>query len=803
MKFTIHWLKQHLETKASDAEICEKLTDIGLELEEFEDKGKIYENFKVAYVESAEKHPDADKLKVCKVKTESGTVQVVCGAPNAKTGMKGIFAPEGSYIPGLDVTLQKTKIRGIESRGMLVSEKEMLLSDDHKGIIELEDNYDIGTPITKIFNLDAKIVEIGLTPNRADCAGIRGIARDLAAAGLGTVKPQDESPVKGTFKSPINVEIEDEEGCPLFLGRTIKNIKNRPSPDWLQDMLLSVGLRPISALVDITNFITMDQCRPLHVYDMNKLSGDIIVRKTNGGETLEALDDKTYKDLPENIVAITDNSGVIGLGGIIGGISTGCTEETTSVFLEAAYFEPMRIARAGRDIGVESDARYRFERGIDPEFTKLGIEIATRLIIDLCGTDKTEISEIVQAGNTPNWRREIEYAPILTKKLCGVAIDSAQQKKILQSLGFEISDKKDKMIITPPSWRGDVHGAADIVEEIIRIYGFDKIPAISVKPENTISQGVETQTLSRTRMARTAMAVRGLDECVTWSFLPKKLADNFGSNDNKALSLLNPISSELSQMRPSILPNLIEAAIHNADQGLPDAALCEVGPVFRTSKADGQDIVAAGLRTGNAAPRHWAEDQRERKIDLFDAKADAMEILRACGAPAENAQVTRDAPEYFHPGRSGVFRLGKNVLANFGVIHPAITEEMGLKGDAVGFEIFLENIPAARKKNATAKPLLEINPLQALTRDFAFIVKDKVAADDLIKAAKAADKKLITDASIFDVYSGKGVDEGHKSLALSITIQPNDAALNDAQIDDLMQKVIKAVSDKTGGTLRG
>lgn len=803
MKFTIDWLKQHLDTNASDSEICDKLTDIGLELESFEDKGALYQDFKVAYVEEAEKHPDADKLKVCKVKTNNGTVQVVCGAPNAKTGMKGIFAPEGSYIPGLDVTLTKSKIRGVESCGMLVSEKEMMLSDEHKGIIELEGDIEIGTPITEIFDLDAKLVEIGLTPNRADCAGVRGIARDLAAAGLGKLIPQTESPVKGTFKSPVNIKIEDKEGCPMFLGRMIKNIKNGPSPDWLQDLLHSVGLRPISALVDITNFMTMDQCRPLHVYDADKLKGDIIVRTTNKGESLEALNDKTYESLPEGAVAITDNSGLIGLGGIVGGTSTGCTEDTVNVFLEAAYFDPMRIARAGRDIGIESDARYRFERGVDPEFTQTGIEIATKLILEICGTDESEISEIVQAGDMPKWQRTIYYNPDLCKKLCGVAVEKKQQIKILDSLGFEIKEKKDTLDVAPPPWRGDVQGAADIVEEIIRIYGFDKIPALSIKPEeHAISQGIETPTLMRSRLARTAMTVRGLDECVTWSFIPKEYANVFGGNDNQALTLKNPISSELDQMRPSILPTLLYAAARNADMGSGDAGLCEVGPVFRTSKADGQDMIAAGIRTGNAAPRHWAQDQSLRKVDLYDAKADAIEVLKACGAPAENAQITTDAPDYFHPGRSGALRLGKNVLAYFGVIHPAITEKIGLKSDAVGFEIYLQNIPEPRKKNKTAKPQLHINPLQSLTRDFAFIVKDGISADDVIKAAKTADKKLITDAQIFDLYAGKGVEDGHKSLALSISIQPIDAALNDTQIEDLMQKVIRAVSDKTGGVLR-
>lgn len=802
MKFTINWLKRHLETDANDEEICRVLTDIGLELEEFEDKGKEFAPFKVAIVESAEKHPDADKLKVCQVKTADGkSVQVVCGAPNARAGMKAIFAPSGTYIPGLDITLKKTKIRGIESNGMMVSEREMCLSDEHEGIIDVDDKYEIGTSITDIYGLDEKIIEIGLTPNRADCAGVRGIARDLAAAGLGTMKDQDESAVKGTFTSPINVKIEDTDGCQLFYGRMIRNVKNGASPVWLQNMLNAVGLRPISALVDITNLMTMDQCRPLHVFDADKLQGDIVVRTTRKGEKLDALNDKSYETI-EGAVGITDDSGLIGLGGIVGGVSTSCTEDTVNIFIESAFFAPMRIARTGRDMSIQSDARYRFDRGVDPMFTKTGIEMATRLVLELCGTEQSEVSEIVKAGDEPEWKRSIKFDPAFTEKLCGVRIDTTQQIDILQRLGFDVEKDQNTYNVTPPSWRSDVEGAADLTEEIIRIYGYDKITPVSVRSENAVTAAAETQNLTRARAARAAMAAAGLNECVTWSFMPKGLAKSFGSNDNPALTLGNPISSELNQMRPSILPNLIEAAGRNADRGFSDVALCEVGPVFRTSKADGQDYIASGIRAGAKIPRQWVSDTPERNVDVYDAKADAMAVLSACGAPAKNAQISRDAPDYYHPGRSGVLRLGKNIIAQFGEIHPAILDEMGVKNTVVGFEVFLENIPAARKKG-TARSLLQLSPLQPLSRDFAFIVKDDINASDVLRAAKSADKKLITDAEIFDIYVGKGVEEGHKSLALNITIQPVDATLTDEELEELMNNVIDAVANKCGGVLRG
>lgn len=809
MKFTLSWLKHVLNTDASLEEICDKLTAIGLEVESVEDKAKLYAPFKVAYVESAEKHPDADKLKLCKVKTEKGIIQVVCGAPNARTGMKGIFAPEGSVIPNTGDVLKKGMIRGVESQGMLVSEREMNLSDEHKGIIEVDDKFEIGTPLAEVLGLNDAVIEINLTPNRADAAGVRGIARDLAAAGLGTLRALNfnasESTmdattlhykaVKPTFKSPVSVKIEDD-GCKLFIGRYIKGVKNGPSPAFIQERLKAVGLRPISMLVDITNLLSIGAARPMHVYDADKLKGNISVRTTKKGEVLEALNDKTYSTT-EGAIGIYDESGLIGLGGIVGGVSTGCDENTTNVFVESAWFEPSRISRTGRDLQITSDARYRFERGVDPEFTLDGMHMASALILGFGGG---EASEIVTAGAVPKWQREIEYDPSYCAKYIGVDVPTDKQKTILETLGFKVSGGKTWKV-APPSWRADVEGKPDIAEEVIRIYGYEHIPSLSVHSDTSVSTIAETPMLSKVRKARNALTARGHNECVTWSFMGRELASAF--NDNKpleAVTLKNPISSDLDVMRPSILPNLIAAAGYNHDRGNSDVALCEVGPAFKGVKNSDQAIVAAGIRVGNFVGRHWATGAT-RAVDAFDAKADAFAALEACGAPSVNAQVTRDAPSYYHPGRSGALRLGPNVLAYFGEIHPAILQDMGIKTPVSGFEVFLQNIPEAKKKT-TEKALLKLEPLQPVSRDFAFLVDSKVSADDILKAAKSADKNLIVDAFIFDIYTGKGVDPGKKSVALAVTLQPKEKSLVDAELEDISKKIIGAVIAKTGGTLR-
>lgn len=793
MKFTLGWLKEHLDTNASLDEITTKLTALGLELESVEDRAKAFEPFKVAHVISAEKHPNADKLRILVVDTGKEKVKVVCGAPNARAGMKGIFAPDGSYIPGTGITLKKGVIRGEESNGMMVSEREMGLSEDHNGIIDLPADTPIGTPFNDIYGFNDPIIDIAVTPDRADCAGIHGVARDLAAAGLGKLIEPDSAPIKGTFKNPVSVKIEDAEGCPLFLGRYIKGVKNGPSPEALQNKLKAIGLRPISMLVDITNYFTMAYARPLHVFDADKLTGNITVRSARKGETLEALNDKTYT-LSEGMVAVCDESGVLGVGGIIGGTKTGVSEDTVNVYLECAYFDPYRIAKTGRTLEVVSDARYRNERGIDPEFTAVGIELATKMILDLCGG---EASDVFVAGKTPDWKRSYDFDPAYTEKLTGVAVDEKKQADILKSLGFTFDGKK----AMPPSWRADIQGRADLAEEVVRVVGYDSIPTLSVRSAGAVSAGAETDNSARSRKARSALASRGLYECVTWSFMKRDLAQLFGSNDNPALALSNPISSELSQMRPSILPNLIEAAQKNADRGYANTALFEVGPAFASAKTDGQKTVAAGVRHVAKGSRHWSGADAARNVDALDAKADALAALASAGVPIGNLQVSRDAPDYYHPGRSGSLRLGANVLGYFGEIHPAVLEKMDVKGPIAAFEAFL-NAGPQMKKRGSAKPLLALSPFQPVQRDFAFLVDDKVEAEAIVRAARSPDK-MIERIEIFDVYKGKGIEDGKKSVAINVIIQPKDKTLNDAEIDSIAKKIVEAVTSKCGATLRG
>lgn len=792
MKFTLSWIKEHLDTNASLEEIAEKLTALGLELEGIEDRAKAFAAFKTAHVISAEKHPDADRLKVLIVDTGKEKLQVVCGAPNARAGMKGIFAPDGSYIPGTGITLKKGVIRGQESNGMMVSEREMGLSDDHEGIIDLPADTPIGIPFADIYGLNDPVIDVAVTPDRADCAGVRGIARDLAAAGLGKLKPLNETPHKGAFKNPISVKLDDK-ACPLFVGRYIKGVKNGPSPKWMQDRLKAIGLRPISALVDITNYVSMDLCRPLHVFDADKLKGNITVRSAKQGEKLEALNDKTY-ELSEGMVAVCDDSGVLGLGGIMGGKSTGCSDDTVNVYLECAYFDPYRTAKTGRALEIISDARYRFERGVDPEFTIAGAEIATRMILDLCGG---EASEVFKAGDVPDWKRSYDFDPAYTKKLAGIDVPEKRQIEILQSLGFEVNGKK----ATPPSWRADVQGKADLVEEVARVEGFDKIPANAVRSIGSVPASAETDNFARSRKARAALASRGLYECVTWSFMKKDLAALFGSNDNPALALTNPISSELSQMRPSILPNLIEAAQKNADKGYTNTALFEVGPAFASPKIDGQKTVAAGIRHVAVGPRHWSGADAARNVDALDAKADALAALEAAGVPVGNLQIARSAPDYYHPGRSGALKLGNVVLAYFGEIHPAVLDTMDVKGPVAAFEAFLNNGPAM-KKRGSAKPLLTLSPFQPVQRDFAFLVDDKVEAESIIKAARSADK-IIDRVEVFDIYKGKGVEDGKKSVAINVILQPKDHTMSDAELESISKRIVETVIGKCGATLRG
>lgn len=796
MKFTLSWLKEYLDTDASLDVILEKLTDVGLEVEGVEDRASIYAPFKVVEVIEAVQHPNADRLRVCQVKTETGMIQVVCGAPNARAGMKAILAPEGSYVPGIDMTMKKTKIRDVESNGMMASAREMNLGDDQSGIIDLPVDTPIGTPLAKIFGLDDPIIEINVTPNRPDCAGVRGVARDLAAAGLGKLKDLSSTKIAAKFDMPTKIKLETA-ACPLFIGRMIKGVRNGPSPEWLQNKLKAIGLRPISALVDITNYFTIGLCRPLHVFDADTLKGNITIRMAKNGETLDALNDKSYT-LTDTMVAVCDESGVLGLGGIVGGTSTGCSETTTNVFLECAYFDPLTVARAGRALGVNSDARYRFERGIDPAFTLDAIELATQMILDLCGG---EVGSVVQSGTVPACTKTFAYKPEMFQKLMGYDVPAAEQKSILETLGFSIASD---WTVMSPSWRPDILGTADLVEEVARIKGFASIPAISVIKDGAVAKPAETARGQKMRKTRHALAAQGLQECITWSFMAEDLAHKFGANDTQnavRLKLVNAISTELVQMRPSILPNLIEAAGRNADKGFGNAALFEIGPVFKDVTPSAQPIVAAGIRYGAIGDKHWSGANAARTVDAFDAKSDALKAIEAAGGPSGNLQVSRDAPSYYHPGRSGALRLGANVVAYFGEIHPALLDTMKVSAPVVGFEVFIEAIPESKKKG-TALPLVQLSSFQPVLRDFAFMADEKIESDAFIKAIKSVDRNLITNVEIFDIYVGKGIETGKKSVAIAVTIQPKTATMTDAEIEGIGKKIIETVTQKTGATLR-
>lgn len=798
MKFTLSWLKEYLDTTASLDEISQKLTAIGLEVEGIQDPAKTLSGFVVGHVLSAEKHPEADRLQCLVVDTGKEKLKVVCGAPNARAGMKGVFAPAGSYIPGSNITLKKSLIRGQESNGMMCSERELELSTEHTGIIELPESAVTGSPAAPALGVDDPVIEINLTPNRGDCAGILGIARDLAAAGLGQLKPPVTKPVTGKFKSPVTVEIKDTQACPLFIGRYIRGVKNDPSPKWLADRLKAIGLRPISALVDITNYLSIACARPLHVFDADKLKGNIHVRLSKKGEKLDALNDKSY-ELLDGMTAVCDDSGVLGLGGIIGGTFSAVSDKTVNVFLEVAYFDPVRTAKTGQALQIDSDARYRFERGIDPAFTAPGAELATKMILDLCGG---EASEVFVAGAAPTAAKKVSYAPERLKLVGGMDLPNARQKEILTALGFAVNDSAKAWEVTAPSWRGDIDGSADIVEEVLRIEGYDNIPVVLVRPAADERRSALNPLSKRAVTARRALAVRGLYETVTWSFMDDATADLFGAQlhqNKKALTLTNPISSELSVMRPSILPNLIAAAGRNADRGFADACLFEIGNTYKATTAEGQLMTAAGLRSGSAVPRHWSGPARD--VDAFDAKADALAVLESCGVNPASVQITADAPEWYHPGRSGVLRQGPAVLAYFGEIHPAILAVMKREEKYAGFEVFLGALPQPKKKGPR-KELLKPSPFQPLSRDFAFVVDEKTEAEKLIRAIKAADKALIANVEIFDVYQGKGVEPGMKSIALGVTIQPVEKTLTDEEIVALSQKIVDSVAKQTGGILR-
>ena len=804
MKFTLPWLKEHLDTDASLAEIVDKLTMIGLEVENVEDKADLLKPFVIASVISAEKHPNADRLKVCMVDIGDGKpIQVVCGAPNARAGMKGVFSAPGTFIPGKNITLTVGTIRGVESRGMLCSAAELMISDDHEGIIELPADAPVGKSYVEWAGASEPVIEISLTPNRPDCTGVSGIARDLGATSIGTYKDKISKPVKGSFPCPVKITLDFGKTpslCPAFGLRLVRGVKNGPSPDWLQKRLTAIGLRPINALVDITNFITFDRGRPLHVFDADKVHGNLTVRRARNGEKLLALDGKTYT-LDEAVCVIADEKGVESLSGIMGGEATGCSEKTTNVLVESALWDELNIAQTGRKLGINSDARYRFERGVDPAFMLPGLELATQMVIDLCGG---EASEIVVAGDPTPKEKIIDFPLSELPRLTGLKLPLADSRRVLEKLGFFAAGQGERVKVAVPSWRPDVHGRADIVEELVRIIGVDRVPSTRFARDQA-RKPVLTPIQNRTRKAKRALAARGLLEAVTWSFVSKREAELFGGGAQE-LALANPIAAELSDMRPSLIPGLVMGAQRNADRGLSDTAMFEVGQIFKGDKPADQLTAASGLRRALAKPsgggRYWSD--KNGPVDVFDVKADAFAVLTAAGAPMPALQVVPGGPAWFHPGRSGTIQIGpQNILGHFGELHPRAIAGLKAEGPLVAFEVVLDKIPEPKARPTRAKPLLELSPFQPVERDFAFVVDSTVKAADIVRAAQNVDKKLVSNIVVFDVYEGKGIDPGKKSIAIAVTIQPRDKTMTDSEIETLAGKIVAEVTKRTGGVLRG
>ncbi|PTD22107.1 phenylalanine--tRNA ligase subunit beta [Sphingomonas fennica] len=788
MKFTLSWLKDHLDTQAGLDEILVALTQVGLEVEGVEDPAARLGAFRIARVLTAERHPQADKLQVLSVDTGEGEpLQVVCGAPNARAGLVGVFGAPGTYVPGLDVTLKIAAIRGVESRGMMCSMRELELSDAHEGIIELPADAPVGASYAEWAGLTDPVIDVAITPNRQDCMGVRGIARDLAAAGLGELKPLDIPTIRGAFPCPVEIRTDDPEGCPAFFGRVVRGVKNGPSPEWLANRLKAIGQRPISALVDITNYVMFDHGRPLHVYDVATLKGALVARRAKAGESVLALNGKSYALDPE-ITVIADDAQVHDIGGIMGGEHSGVTEATTDVLIECAYFTPENIARTGQKLGLTSDARSRFERGVDPAFLGDGLAIATRLVQDLCGG---EASDAVEAGEPPLALRTLKFDTGLTERLAGLAVSPDRQRAILAALGFKVDAGWTVLI---PSWRRDVDGPADIVEEIVRIEGIDKVPSTPLPRVDGVARPTATPAQLVERKVRRAAAARGLNEAVTWSFVSEAEAGVFGGG---AWTLANPISEELKVMRPSLLPGLIAAAKRNADRGAASIRLFEIG---RRYLADAERPTLGFVLAGDRAPRSW-QAGRAQAFDAYDAKAEALAILAAAGAPVDRLQVMEAVSPVYHPGRSATLRLGpKTVLAEFGELHPGTARAFDVEGTLIAGEVYLDAIPAKRAsghmRTAFAPPAL-----QPVTRDFAFLVPADRAADDLVRAVKGADKAAIVDARLFDVFTGAGVPEGQKSLAIEVTLQPGEKSFTDADLQAIAARVVAAAT-KIGATLR-
>ena len=793
MKFTLSWLKEHLETGATLEQILQKLNALGIEVEDVENPAEKLGAFRIARVLSAAPHPQADKLQVLSVDAGAdipgGPLQVVCGAPNAREGLVGVFGMPGAYVPGSGITLKVAAIRGVESNGMMCSTRELELGEDHDGIIELPADAPVGEVYAEWAGLNDPVIEVAITPNRQDCMGVRGIARDLAAVGLGSLKPLDVPAIKGEGQGP-DVRTDDLAGCPAFYARSVKGVKNGPSPEWLQKRLKAIGQKPISALVDITNYIMIDLGRPLHVYDMASLKGGLVARKAKAGEEVLALNSKTYR-LEEGMTVIADTEAVHDIGGIMGGEHSGAQEGTADVLIECAYFTPEAIARTGQKLALTSDARSRFERGVDPAFLDDGLSIATQMVLNLCGGTATEAT---YAGEPPLEVRSIAFDPATVLSLAGVEVSRDMQRAILEKLGFVV-EGAEKWAISVPSWRRDVEGSADIVEEVVRIYGIEKVPSIPLPRVPGVARPTATPQQLMEHRVRRAAAARGLNEAVNWSFISEKEAASVGGGD---WTLANPISEEMKVMRPSLLPGLLSATQRNADRSASSVRLFEVG---RRYFSDGERATVGIVLAGDKTPRNW-KGGKASPFDAFDIKAEVVALLAAAGAPVENLQMMGEASAAYHPGQSGTLRLGpKNVLAEYGVLHPKMVKQFDLPGSAVAAEIFLDAIPAKRR-TGFMRALYAPPALQAVKRDFAFLVPEGLEAEQLVRAARSADKKAIVDARLFDVFAGQGVPEGQKSLAIEVTLQPGEKSFTEEELSVISAAIVRA-AEKLGGTLRG
>ncbi|MFN3774506.1 phenylalanine--tRNA ligase subunit beta [Sphingomonas parapaucimobilis] len=787
MKFTLGWLKSHLDTDASLDAIVEGLTRIGLEVEGVHNPGEALAPFRVARILSAERHPQADKLQVLSVDAGDGPMQVVCGAPNARAGLVGVFGAPGAYVPGLDVTLKVAAIRGVESNGMMCSARELQIGEGHDGIIELPEDAVVGTSFPDYAGLNDPVIDVSITPNRQDCMGVHGIARDLAAAGLGTLIAPTVPEVTGEGAGP-DVRIEDTEGCPAFYAQGVSGLTNGEAPEWMRQRLTAIGQKPISALVDITNYMTVDLGRPLHVYDKAKLSGGLVARQARDGETVEALNGKTYS-LSEGMTVIADAAGVHDIGGIMGGEHSGVSETTTDVIIECAYFTPEAIARTGQKLALTSDARTRFERGVDPAFLDDGLAIATFLVLEYCGGTA---SNVTRAGQPPVVGKTIVYDPNLAETLGGLAIEPTRQKAILESLGFTVTADWQ---VTAPSWRRDVDGPADLVEEVIRIEGIDHVPPVALPRAPGVARPTATPQQKLERRARRAAAARGLDEAVTWSFISEAQAAPFGGG---AFTLANPISEDLKVMRPSLLPGLLAATERNIKRGATAVRLFEIG---RRYLEEAERPTLGVVLAGDKSPRNWRAGKAQG-YDAYDAKAEAIALLAQAGAPVDNLQVMGEAGDAWHPGQSGTLRLGpKTVLAAFGMVHPSVLKAFDLDGAVAAVELYLDAIPPKRA-TGFMRPAYTPPALQSVKRDFAFLVPDTLAADMLIRAVRSADKAAITAARVFDVFAGQGVPEGHKSVAVEVLLQPQQKSFTDEELKAIADKIVAAAA-KQGAQLRG